>query len=43
MLEALDHAIGCPTQEYFQNCFDDWFFQMQKCIDVDEEYFEKID
>ena len=42
MLEALDHAIGCLTKKDFQNCFDDWFSRMQKCIDVDGEYFEEI-
>ena len=42
ILKALDHAIGCLTKENFQNCVDDWLSRMQKCIDVDEEYFEKI-
>ena len=42
MLETLDHAVGCLTTEDFQNCFDDWFSRMRKCIHVGREYFEKI-
>ena len=41
MLEALDHALKCLIKEDFENCFDDWFSRMQKCIDVDGEYFDK--
>ena len=40
--KQLDLATGCLTKENFQNCFNDCFSRMQKCIDVDEEYFEKI-
>ena len=38
-LKALNHAARCLTKEDSRNCFDDWFSRMQKCIDVDGEYF----
>ena len=42
ILEALDHAISYLTKADFQNCFDDCFSRVQKCVDVGGEYFEKI-
>ena len=42
MLDALDQAIGSLTQNDFQDCFADCFHRMKKCIDVQGQYFEKI-
>ena len=28
-------------QSEWQKCFDNWFKRMQKCIDLNGEYFEK--
>ncbi|CAF0977466.1 unnamed protein product [Didymodactylos carnosus] len=42
MLNALEQAIGSLTKDDFKNCFDDWLIRMHKCIDADEQYFEKL-
>ena len=33
------HVLEIPQSEW-QNCFDNWFKRMQKCTDLNEEYFE---
>ena len=42
--EAVDafrmHVLEMPQSEW-QKCFDNWFKRMQKCIDLNREYFEK--
>ena len=42
--EAVDafkmHVWEIP-QSVWQKCFDNWFKRMQKCIDLNGEYFEK--
>ena len=42
--EAVDmfksHVLEVPQSEW-KKCFDNWFKRMQKCIDLDGEYFEK--
>ena len=42
MVTALEQAIDSLTKEDFKNCFEDWFIRMYKCIDVEGQYFEKI-
>ena len=42
ILTAFEQAIDGPTKEDFKNCFEDWFIRMHKCIDVEGQYFEKI-
>ncbi|CAF1549287.1 unnamed protein product [Adineta ricciae] len=42
MLPALDQAIGSLTADDFKNCFKDSFVRKEKCIDVQGQYFEKI-
>jgi histone-lysine N-methyltransferase SETMAR len=42
MLTALEQAIDSLTKEDFQNCFEEWFIRMHKCIDAEGQYFEKI-
>ena len=29
------------NQSEWQKCFDNWFKRMQKCVDLNGEYFEK--
>ena len=42
--EAVDafrmHVVEIPQSEW-QKWFDNWFKRMQKCIDLNGEYFEK--
>ena len=42
--EAVDafrmYVLEIPQSEW-QKCFDNWFKRMQKCIDLNGEYFEK--
>ena len=42
--EAVDergiHVLEIPRSEW-QKCFDNWFKGMQKCMDLNGEYFEK--
>ena len=42
--EAFDafriHVLEIPPSDW-QKCFDNWFKCMQKCIDLNGEYFEK--
>ena len=42
MLTAFEQAIDSLTKEDFKNCFKDWFIRVHKCIDVERQYFEKI-
>ncbi|CAF2506129.1 unnamed protein product [Rotaria sp. Silwood2] len=42
MLTALEQAIDGITKEDVKNCFEDWFIRMQKCIDAEGQYFEKL-
>ena len=42
--EAVDafrmHVLQIPKLEW-QKCFVNWFKRMQKCLDLNREYFEK--
>ncbi len=42
MLNALEQAIGTLTKDDFKNCFNDWFIRIDKCIQANGQYFEKI-
>ena len=42
MLTALKQAIDSLTKEDFKNCLEDWFIRIDKCIDAEGPYFEKI-
>ena len=42
MITALEQATDSLTKEGFKNYFEDWFIRMHKCIDAEEQYFEKI-
>ena len=42
MLTALEQAIDSLTKVDSKNCFEDWLIRMHKCIDAEEQYFEKI-
>ena len=42
MLTALEQAVDSLTKEDFNNCFEDWFIRIHKCIDAEGQYFEKI-
>lgn len=35
-----NHVSEIPSSEW-ENCFDKWFERMQKCINLEGEYFEK--
>ena len=43
--EAVDafrmHVLEIP-QAKWQKCFDNWFKHMQKCVDLNGEYFKKL-
>ena len=43
--EAVDafrmHVLEIPQSEW-QKCFDNWFKRIQKCIDLNGEYFKTI-
>ena len=41
MLDALDNVIGSLIKGGFQNCFSDKFSRTHKCVNAEEEYFEK--
>ena len=34
------HVLEIPQSEW-KKCFDNWFKRMQKCTDLNGEYFEK--
>ena len=42
MLTALEQAIDSLTKGDFKTCLEYWFILMQKCIDAEGQYFEKI-
>ena len=42
MVTALEQAIDSLTKEDFKNCLEDCFILMYKYIDVEGQYFEKI-
>jgi hypothetical protein len=42
LFDVLDEAIDNLTENDIQNGFADWFNRMKKCIDVQSEYFEKM-
>ena len=42
MQTALEQAIDSLTKEDFKDCLEAWFIRMHKCIDAEEQYFEKI-
>ena len=42
MLTTLDNVIGSLPRGEFQNCLSDWFSQMHKCVDTEENPLKKI-
>lgn len=40
-VEAFKSAILAMSSSDWNNCYNDWFVRMQKCIDCRGEYFEK--
>ena len=42
MVTALEQAIDSLTKEDFKNCLEDWLIRMNKCINAEGQYFEKI-
>lgn len=41
-VEAMNIVLKDMPKKLFQDCFDDWFLRMTKCIDAKGDYFEKL-
>ena len=42
MGSALYHCINGIPKEQFKNAFSEWLFRLEKCVQVNVEYFEGL-